>query len=51
MQQVQRYIESNNLILLIEILEGKWLVALIAINNKQVVTTYCASLCVLDKVL
>jgi len=26
-------------------------VALVAINNKQAVTTYCASLCVLDKVL
>jgi hypothetical protein len=51
MRQVQRHIEGNNLILLAEILEGKQLVAFIAINNKQAVTTYCTSLCVLDKVL
>ncbi len=51
MQRVQRYIESNNITFLIQILEGKRLIALITINNKQLVTTYSLSLYILDKVL
>jgi hypothetical protein len=34
MQQVKRYIESNNLILLVVLLEFKQVIALVAINNK-----------------
>jgi hypothetical protein len=48
---VWRYIESNNLAFLTEFLELKQLVALMAVNNKQLVTAYCLSLCMLDKVL
>jgi hypothetical protein len=48
---VQRYIESNSLILLIVLLECKQLVALIAINNKQLVSAYNLPLCILIKVL
>jgi hypothetical protein len=46
-----RHIEGNNLALFTEFLELKRLVALMAINNKQLVTAYCTSLCMLDKVL
>jgi hypothetical protein len=48
---VQRHIESNSLILLIVLLECKQLVALIAINNKQLVSAYNLPLCMLIKVL
>jgi hypothetical protein len=48
---VWRHTEGNNLALLAEFLELKQLVALIAVNNKQLVTAYCTSLCMLDKVL
>jgi hypothetical protein len=48
---VWRHTESNNLAFLAEVLELKQLVALVAVNNKQPVTTYCTSLCMLDKVL
>jgi hypothetical protein len=34
MRRVQRYIDSNNLILLIVFLEYKRVIALIAVNNK-----------------
>jgi hypothetical protein len=47
----KRHIESNNLAFLIEILKLKQLVALIAVNNKQLVTAYYTSLYMLDKVL
>jgi hypothetical protein len=42
-----RHTESNNLAFLTEVLELKQLVALIAVNNKQLVTAYCTSLCML----
>jgi hypothetical protein len=48
---VWRHAEGDNIAFLTQILEGERLVALMAINNKQPVTTYCASLCMLDKVL
>jgi hypothetical protein len=51
MRGVWRYTESNNLAFFTEVLELKRLVALIAVNNKQPVTAYCMSLCMLDKVL
>ena len=46
-----RHTESDNLIPLAVILEGKRLMALMAIKNQQPVTTYCPSLCMLDEVL
>jgi hypothetical protein len=51
MQQVKRYIESNNLILLVVLLEFKQVIALIAINNKQIIAFYSPPLCVRIKVL
>jgi hypothetical protein len=48
---VQRHIDSNNLILLIVLLECKQVIALIAINNKELISTYNSSLCMLIKVL
>jgi hypothetical protein len=48
---VWRYTESNNLAFFAEVLELKRLVALIAVKNKQLVTAYCTSLYMLDKVL
>jgi hypothetical protein len=48
---VQRHIESNNLILLIVLLEIEQVVAFIAVNNKQLVSAYNSSLCMLIKVL
>jgi hypothetical protein len=48
---VQRYIESNSLVLLIVLLECKQLVALVAVNNKQLVSAYNLPLCILIKVL
>ena len=51
MRQVQRHIEGNNLILLTEILEGKRLIALVAVNYKQYVATYPPPFYLLNKVL
>jgi hypothetical protein len=48
---VRRHTESNNLVLLTQILEGKRLVALVAINNQQLMATYCPGCCMLDEVL
>jgi hypothetical protein len=48
---VQRYIDSNNLVLLAVLLECKQVIALIAINNKKLISAYNSSLCVLIKVL
>ena len=48
---MQRYTEGNNLTFLAEILEFKQLVALVAVNNQQLIATYSSSLCVVDKVL
>jgi hypothetical protein len=50
-QQVERYIESNNLILLIVLLEIKQVIALIAVNNKQLISAYNSSFYMLIKVL
>jgi hypothetical protein len=51
MQQVRRYIESNNLVLLAVLLEFKRVIALVAINNKQTIASYSPPLCVRIKVL
>jgi hypothetical protein len=48
---VQRYIDSNNLVLFAVLLECKRVVALIAINYKQLVATNYPLLCILIKVL
>jgi hypothetical protein len=48
---VQRYIDSNNLILLIVLLECKRVIALIAINYKQLVAANYPLLYILIKVL
>jgi hypothetical protein len=48
---VQRYADSNNLILLTVLLEIKQVVALIAINNKELISAYNPPLCILIKVL
>jgi hypothetical protein len=48
---VRRYIDSNNLILLIVFLECERVIALIAVNNKQLVATNYPPLCMLIKVL
>jgi hypothetical protein len=48
---VQRYIDSNNLILLTVLLEIKQVIALIAINNKELISAYNPPLCMLIKVL
>jgi hypothetical protein len=48
---VQRYIDSNNLILLIVLLECKQVIALIAINCKQLVAANYPLLYILIKVL
>jgi hypothetical protein len=48
---VWRHTESNNLAFLAEVLELKRLVALMAVNDQQLVTAYCTSLCMLDEVL
>jgi hypothetical protein len=47
---VQRYADSNNLILLAVLLEIKQVVALIAINNKELISAYNSPLCMLIKV-
>jgi hypothetical protein len=49
--QMRRHTESNNLAFFAKVLELKWLVALVAVDNQQPVTAYCTSLCMLDKVL
>jgi hypothetical protein len=48
---VQRHADSNNLILLTVLLECKQVIALIAINYKQLVATNYPLLCMLIKVL
>jgi hypothetical protein len=48
---VQRYIDSNNLILLAVLLEIKQVVALIAVNNKELISAYNPPLYMLIKVL
>ena len=48
---VRRHIEGNNLAFLAEILEFKRLVALVAVNNQQLIASYSSSLYILNKVL
>jgi hypothetical protein len=48
---VQRHIDSNNLILLIVLLEIKQVIALIAVNNKELISAYNPLLYILIKVL
>jgi hypothetical protein len=48
---VQRHIDSNNLILLTVLLEIKQVVALIAVNNKELISAYNPPLYMLIKVL
>jgi hypothetical protein len=48
---MRRHADSNNLILLIVLLECERVVALIAVNNKQLISAYNLSLCILIKVL
>jgi hypothetical protein len=48
---VRRHIDSNNLILLIVFLEYERVIALIAVNNKQLVATNYSPLYMLIKVL
>jgi hypothetical protein len=48
---VRRHAESNNLIILIVLLEIDRVIALIAVNNKQTIPSYSASLCMPIKVL
>jgi hypothetical protein len=50
-QQVRRHAESNNLVILIVLLEFKRVVALIAINNKQLICANNPPLYILIKVL
>jgi hypothetical protein len=50
-QQVRKHAESNNLVLLAVLLEFKQVVALIAVNNKQIIAFYSPPLCVHIKVL
>ena len=46
-----RHTESNNLAFLAKILEFKRLIALVAVNNQQLIASYSSSLYVVDKVL
>jgi hypothetical protein len=48
---MRRHVDSNNLILLIVLLECERVVALIAVNCEQLVATNYSLLCILVKVL
>jgi hypothetical protein len=48
---VQEHTKSNSLVLLIVLLEYKQLIALVAVNNKQLVSAYNLPLYMLIKVL
>jgi hypothetical protein len=48
---VRRHVDSNNLILLIVLLECERVVALIAVNNKKPISAYNPLLYILIKVL
>jgi hypothetical protein len=50
-QQVRRHAESNNLIILVVLLEFKQVIALIAINNEQLICANNSPLYMLIKVL
>jgi hypothetical protein len=48
---VRRYVDSNNLVLFVVLLECERVVALIAVNNKELISAYNPPLCILIKVL
>jgi hypothetical protein len=48
---MRRHADSNNLILLIVLLKCERVIALIAVNNKQLISAYNLPLCMLIKVL
>jgi hypothetical protein len=48
---VRRHVDSNNLVLLIVLLEYERVVALIAINNEELISAYNSLLYMLIKVL
>jgi hypothetical protein len=48
---VQRHVDSNNLVLLIVLLECERVMALIAVNNKEPISAYNPPLYILIKVL
>jgi hypothetical protein len=48
---VRRHVDSNNLILLVVLLEYKRVVALIAVDNEELISAYNPSLYMLIKVL
>jgi hypothetical protein len=48
---VRRHVDSNNLILLAVLLECKRVVALMAVDNKELMSTYNSPLYMLIKVL
>jgi hypothetical protein len=48
---VRRHADSNNLVLLAVLLEIERVVALIAVNNKELISAYNPPLCMLIKVL
>jgi hypothetical protein len=50
-RRVGRHAESNNLILLIVLLEIKRVIALIAVDNKQLISVYNSPFYMLIKVL
>jgi hypothetical protein len=50
-RRVRRHVESNNIILLVVLLEFKRGVAIIAINYKQLVRANSILLCIIIKVL
>jgi hypothetical protein len=48
---VRRHVDSNNLVLLAVLLEYERVVALIAVDNKELISAYNPPLCMLIKVL
>jgi hypothetical protein len=50
-RQVERHVESDNLILLTVLLEIKQVIALIAVDNKQLISAYNSPFYMLIKVL
>ena len=46
-----RHTEGNNIVILAELLEFERLMALVAVNNKQLVGAYPTLCCILNKVL
>jgi hypothetical protein len=48
---VQRYADSDNLVIFAVLLECKRVVALVAVDNKELISAYNPSLCMLIKVL